>query len=212
MPESGLEGSPIISCVKIAYITLDQAHKQICRTKSEFAESIAAFSQSPLGMFSQRLLPDGISMQELDQRLEKWVKFHHQTLMAACLHALRLPDDESRARTHVMHLILLPRQDHGGHPGKWFKVVDAKALEWSEAEKKRTPWPESLAQVRDMQDDAQSKGQGRIAAAMLDCPPLSVQTVPFGSINNQMKQVKVLPIWREVLIKVILTRSTSTGD
>ena len=79
------------------------------------------------GMLDRLTLVDGVSVSELDQRLEKWVRFHNSTLMAATIQALRLPADLGRARTHLLYVALEQRgaDEHAGQPGKFFRVRDA---------------------------------------------------------------------------------------
>ena len=76
-------------------------------------------------MLDRLILPDGVSLYELDQRLEKWVQFHTTSLMAACLHAIRLPENINNIRTHVMYVRLQAREDHGNSAGKYFRVIEA---------------------------------------------------------------------------------------
>jgi splicing suppressor protein 51 len=44
--------------------------------------------------------------------------------------------------------------------------------------------------------------EGTETAAGIECPPLTVQMIPFGSITD-MSRMKVLDNWREILIKDI---------
>lgn len=162
------------------------------------------------------MLPDGISMFELDQRLEKWVKFHSPTMMAAVLHALRIPEDLNRARQYVLYIKLLPRSrgEHGGVPAKFFKVDDAYPVSVEEAMGWPSPWMESLVSLRNMQDESERKGRGRGTAAMVECPPLAVQTVPFGSLMDNMKELGIMEDWKSIMTKDIEKgkRFTFFGD
>jgi len=139
-------------------------------------------------------------MYELDQRLEKWIQLHKTTLLTTCIHALRLPEDLSRARTHVMYLKLraCANDEHGGSARKHFAVEDAYPVVVAEAEAWKAPWPESLQQLRVLQDSDQARSSGEVAAVMVECPPLAVQTVPFGSLKDL--NFAVVPEWREVLV------------
>ena len=145
-------------------------------------------------------LPEGMSLTDMDQRLEKWVKFHHFTLMAATIHALALPRDPTRSRTHVIHIILLPRIDHNGSASKFFRICDASVLEISEAMNMRDPWRASLEQVAVMRQESESMKRGTVAAAGVECPPLGVQFVPFGSLKD-LSPLKILSNWKEILIR-----------
>ncbi|EED79095.1 predicted protein [Postia placenta Mad-698-R] len=174
-------------------------HKQNCQNNASLADALKDHAASPLGMIERLMLPDGISLYDLDQRLEKWVRFHNPTLMGATIHALRLPESLARARTHVLHIELLPRWDHGGAVGKYFRVVRTKVVEVAQAQTWAEPWPASLSALREMQDQSESMRRGYVAAAMVESPPLAVQTVPFGSIKKL--DYPVVQRWEEVLIK-----------
>ncbi|KAI0926325.1 hypothetical protein AcW1_008535 [Taiwanofungus camphoratus] len=120
--------------------------------------------------------------------------------MGSALHALRLPDDIGRTRTHVMYVKLAPRAEHGGTPARYFRVVDAYPVEVAQTMGWPEPWPASLVALKQMQDESERLHRGRIAAAMVECPPLAVQTVPFGSIPT-LTDLTIVPNWKEVLIR-----------
>lgn len=151
-------------------------------------------------MLERLVLPDGISLYELDLRLEKWVRFHNPTLMAATLHALRLPLSMASVRTYVLHVILEPRSDHGGSAGKYFRVKRAAPVEIALARSWKEPWPSSLDALREMQEDSERLKRGYVTAAMIECLPLAVQTIPFGSIKN-LGGMGVLSNWEDILIR-----------
>ena len=158
------------------------------------------------GMLDRLTLVDGVSVYELDQRLEKWVRWHNQNLMVATLKALRLSEDASRARTHMLYVKLEPRgqAEHQGAPGKYFRVQDAEVVEVEECMRRPRPWPESIEQVRQMDEDSMRNGRGYVAAAMIECSPLYVQTVPFGSITERTGRLLVLDgTWKQELMKII---------
>ena len=46
-----------------------------------------------------------------------------------------------------------------------------------------SPWPEQLMQVAQWAESGERRGEGTGTAAMVECPPLWVQTVPFGSLT-----------------------------
>lgn len=138
-------------------------------------------------------------MYELDQRLEKWVRYHTYTLMGACINAIRACEDLNNLRTSVLYVKLAPREDHGGVAGKYFRVIEAYPILLQEAMRRPSPWPESLLQLRAMQDDAEKeKKRGMVGASMVECAPLAVQTVPFGSVKSVNEPLVVN--WRELLI------------
>ncbi|KAH9902382.1 hypothetical protein C8Q73DRAFT_785073 [Cubamyces lactineus] len=175
-------------------------HRSACKNNGLLESRLKQHENTPQGMLDRLFLVDGISMHELDQRLEKWVRFHNPTLMTATVHALRLPESVARSRTHLLYIRLAPRPqtEHQGASGKFFRVLDAEVIEWDEAARRPAPWPESLEQLRFMQDDAENMRRGGVAAAMIECPPLAVQTVPFGSMMNMRE--KVQNDWKEFLI------------
>ncbi|KAI0363863.1 hypothetical protein BV20DRAFT_975163 [Pilatotrama ljubarskyi] len=175
-------------------------HKGACQNNGLLESRLREHESTPQGLLDRLFLVDGVSMHELDQRLEKWVRFHSPTLMAATVHALRLPLSVSRSRTHLLYVRLAPRghAEHQGAPAKFFRVLDAEVVEWDEAERRDAPWPESLAQLRAMQDESERMGRGGVAAAMVECPPLAVQTVPFGSMRELRERVQ--EDWKPFLI------------
>lgn len=70
-----------------------------------------------------------------------------------------------------------------------------------EGMRRPSPWPESLLQLRTIQDDSEKeKKAGMLGATMIECPPLPVQTVPFGSITNA-DQLEESPDWKEDLMQ-----------
>lgn len=177
-------------------------HKANCKAKVELTAALKEHENTPAGILDRFFLPEGISRYELDQRLEKWVKFHHPTLLAACLHGLRVPEDLDNTRKMVLYMKLSAREDHGGSAGKYFRVVEAYPVKVDEAMKKPSPWPESLTQLRAMQDESERLKRGHQTAVMVECPPLAVQTVPFGSMKS-MKALVIMPQWKEVLTRDI---------
>lgn len=58
------------------------------------------------GIMDRVVRVEGISMYELEQRLEKWVRSHNFTLMAVTIQALRLHAGLGRARTHPLYAAL----------------------------------------------------------------------------------------------------------
>lgn len=137
---------------------------------------------------------------DLNLRLAKWIKFHNYTLMAATLHALALPLDITRAGTHVVRVRLMPRFDHNSVTSKFFRVINAQVIKISEAKNLRSPWPESLEQLDSLRKESESKQRGTIAAMGIECLPLGVQFVPFGSLKD-VSSLRILPNWKEILIK-----------
>ncbi|KAI0077804.1 zf-MYND-domain-containing protein [Panus rudis PR-1116 ss-1] len=161
-------------------------HKPACNHNADLAEALKGHAETLEGQLQRFTLPDGITLYELDQRLEKWVRFHNTTLMVVTMHAIRVTEDLMRARTHVLYITLRarPRKEHGDSAGKFFAIKDAQVLSIAEARKKEAPWPESLDQLNSLQEDSEANGRGQVAAAMVQCEPLAVQTVPFGSLRD----------------------------
>ncbi|KAI0788283.1 hypothetical protein C8Q74DRAFT_671698 [Fomes fomentarius] len=193
-------------------------HKTACENNGLLASRLKAHEATPAGLLERLMLVDGVSMYELDQRLERWVRFHNPTLMAATIQALRLPLDVSRARTHLLYVTLSPRgeAEHGGNAGKYFRVEDAVVIELDDAARRPSPWPESISQLSQMADEMERNGMGTVAAAMIECPPLAVQTVPFGSMTERALRKEMLhDTWKTFFMahveqgvkpKVVMTR------
>ncbi|RDB26909.1 hypothetical protein Hypma_005012 [Hypsizygus marmoreus] len=189
-------------CKTIQYCSRDcqkahwKTHKDICNRNAEHAAAVVEADQNGFG---STLLPPGISFKELDERLEKWIKFHHSTLMATIIHGLALPRDLKRSRTHVIQMKVCPRLDHNGVSGKFFRVLNAEAVEISTARGFSPVWEESLEQMRTLREESEGKRQGTVAAIGVECEPLGVQFVPFGSLRD-LSPIRILPNWKELLI------------
>ena len=172
-----------------------QQHKDACKKNAEHVEELAKADESG---FSSPFLPPGVTFAELDHRLEKWVKFHNSTLMAATIHALALPRDLTRSRTYVLRMTVRARTDHNGVTGKFFRVTDAQVIEIAEAQRWPPPWPESLEQLALLREESESKRRGTVAAIGVECPPLGVQLVPFGSLRD-LSPLRILSDWKDIL-------------
>lgn len=147
-------------------------------------------------------LPDGMSLTEMDQRLEKWIKFHKNTLMAMTIHALSLPKDITRTRTHIVRMIVAPRLDHGGAPSKYFRVRDAVVVTMNDAMGYPAPWAESLVELEKLRVESENMRRGSVAAVGVECPPLGVQFVPFASLRD-LSRLVILPNWKEIATRDI---------
>src|ERR1700729_3124065 len=106
------------------------------------------------------VITPGMTLTELDARLEKWIGFHNPTFMGACIHALSLPRDITRSRTHVLHLTVAPRTDHGGSAAKYFRVRDAEPIAIAQAMTYDAPWPESLNDLESLREENEKSGRG----------------------------------------------------
>jgi mitochondrial splicing suppressor protein 51 len=176
-----------------------QKHKSVCHNNVTLAKALKEFESTS----DVALIPGGISLYELDQRLEKFIRFHKYALMGACLHAVRAPEDLNNIRTNVLYVKLEVREDHDSQPSKFFRVVEAYPVSTQDGMRKPSPWPESLLQLRAMQDDSEKeKKQGMIGATLIDCPPLAIQTVPFGSIKD-VDEIEVQEDWKQMLVHYV---------
>ncbi|KAI0692464.1 hypothetical protein C8T65DRAFT_669582 [Cerioporus squamosus] len=181
-------------------------HKPICENNGKLESALKEHERTPMGLFDRLKLVDGMSMYELDQRLEKWVHWHNGTLMVATVQALRLPENVTRAHTHLLYVKLKARSqaEHQGAPGKYFRVLDAEVIETEDGMRKASPWPESIIQLRDMCAAAERNQRGYMAAVMVECPPLGVQYVPFGSMTQHGLRGEVLhDTWKQSFVQHI---------
>ncbi|TFK50097.1 hypothetical protein OE88DRAFT_1713234 [Heliocybe sulcata] len=175
-----------------------KSHKRNCLNNELLAESLKHHSNTPLGMLESLVLPDGITRFELDKRLEKWVKFHQPLLMWAAIESLSLGKDLSRSRKQVLYIKLEARHDHHESAGKYFRAADAYPVNVEEAMTWPAPWPESLVALRELQDESERMNRGSCAAVMVECKPLAVQTVPFGSLKN-LTDTQLTKNWKEMV-------------
>lgn len=135
---------------------------------------------------------------ELDQKLEKWVKFHSSLLMAATLHALELPRDVTRSRSYMLHLEVFYHPDHTGINARAFRFINASVIDMASAEALGEIWVNSVKQIRELREESEAKGLGTVVAVALECKPLAVQVVPFGSIRD-LSRLKIQPRWKDIL-------------
>lgn len=174
-----------------------QKHKLVCQNNVTYTKALKECDATP------DLVPGGVSLYELDQRLEKFIRFHSSALMGATLHAVRAPEDLNNLRKNVLYVKLEAREDHGGLPSNFFRVVEAYPVSTQDGMRKPSPWPESLLQLRAIQDDSEKeKKAGVVGAALVECPPLAVQTVPFGSVKD-VDGVEILDDWKDKLVDYV---------
>ena len=59
-------------------------------------------------------------------------------------------------------------------------------------------WQRLLQQLNYLRDESEAKNLGIVAGIAIECPPLGVQLVPVGSLEN-LDGVEVLTSWKEIL-------------
>ena len=118
--------------------------------------------------------------------------------MAATIHALALPRDIKRSRTHIVRMQVSYREDNNGSPGKFFCVDRAEAIEMDEARRLGGAWPESLVQIGKLREESEKRRMGTVAAIGVECYPLAVQIVPFGSLRD-LSPLEIVKDWERVL-------------
>ena len=178
-----------------------QNHKPRCNNNSLLESVLKAHEHVFAGHYPA--LVDGISLYELDQRLERWVRFHNPLLMAVTIQALELQHSIARARTALLHIRLeaRPYSEHRDAPARYFRVRDAAVVSVAYALGREAPWPESVRQLLAMADEGERGGRGTVAGALVECPPLAVQTVPFGSLSARvLRGEPTVEAWKELLI------------
>ena len=123
--------------------------------------------------------------------------------------ALRLPEDLHRARTHVLHIYVHARSDHGGAVAKYFHVLDASVIKVARAVNFPATWPATLLTLRGLQDESERMGRGAVAACMVECGPLGMRALPFASLRNLRHHVD--PDWKRGLIEYVEEGKKPTG-
>ncbi|KAI0648661.1 hypothetical protein C8Q79DRAFT_904985, partial [Trametes meyenii] len=183
-----------------------RAHKPLCHMSGEYKRALRGSVDSPPASPSESSVPDrlvdGISLREFDLRVERWVKYHQSTLLAAAWHALRLPEDITRTTTHLLYVKLeaRPWADHSGLAAKFFRIDSAEAWTWQQGEEMEQPWPAMMQQFRVLQAHSEEKGAGYTVAVMVQCLPLKVQAVPLGSQWPHSGPNAVNENWKAVFV------------
>ncbi|KAF8956236.1 hypothetical protein BDZ97DRAFT_1852863 [Flammula alnicola] len=162
-----------------------KSHKDWCNNNIGHVEELARAD----AMGFKRGLPPGVTLLELDQKLEKWVKFHTTLLLAATIHALSLPRDIKRSRLYLLRVQVSYRSEHGGITAKFFRVDDAFLIDIDTAH-----------QIDKMREESESQRRGAVAAVALECNPLAMQIVPFGSLRD-LSPLRIQQRWKEILIR-----------
>jgi splicing suppressor protein 51 len=122
--------------------------------------------------------------------------------MAATIHALSLPRDIKRAKMFLLRVKVSYRPDHGGSPSKFFRVNDAFLIDIEEAKKLGSVWTQSIEHVDAMRVEGEALRRGSVAAVALECAPLAMQIVPFGSLRD-LGPLKIQQNWKEILIREV---------
>ncbi|KDR79798.1 hypothetical protein GALMADRAFT_241879 [Galerina marginata CBS 339.88] len=189
-------------CKSIRYCSRDcqsahwKTHKVWCNYYIQLAEELAK-ADAEGGDYG---LPPGLTLLELDQTLEKWVKLYNNLLTAATIHALSLPKDIKRARSYLLRVKISYRPDNNGVLAKTFRVDDAVLIDMDAGRALGGVWPESISQIQKMREESESLKRGTVAAVALECEPLAMQLVPFGSLRD-LSPLTIQQRWKEILIK-----------
>ncbi|CAA7261200.1 unnamed protein product [Cyclocybe aegerita] len=177
-------------------IALASTHKPWCNNNADHLTELQQADERG----QTRGLPPGITHVELDQKLEKWVKYHNALLMAATIHALALPRDIRRSQTYMLRVKLAYRPDHGGVSSKYFRVLDASVIDFETAKTFGKIWVASIDQITKLRTDSETMRRGTVAAVALECAPLAMQIVPFGSLRD-LSPLVIQQQWKEILIR-----------
>ncbi|KIM37013.1 hypothetical protein M413DRAFT_448743 [Hebeloma cylindrosporum] len=164
-------------------------HKVWCNHNTDHAQSLAKADAEANAFGFAWNIPDGVTLVDLDQKLEKWVKFHSNLLMAATIHALSLPRDIKRAKMFFLRVKVSYRPDHKDMPSKFFRVNDAFLIDIEEAKKLGSVWTASIEHVDTMRAESEALRRGSVAAI-----------VPFGSLKD-LSPLKIQNNWKEILIR-----------
>ena len=122
----------------------------------------------------------GIGLIELDSNLAKWIKFHRLSSVVAMVHALTLPSNIAQVQTHFLLMIRLTYHLDDLSLAA-FQVDDASVVEIAVAQ---TLWRGVVQQLDFLKDESEAKHLGTVAGIGIECPPLGVQLVPVGSLEN----------------------------
>jgi mitochondrial splicing suppressor protein 51 len=131
------------------------------------------------------------------------------------MHALALCENVSRAKTHVLHVVVESRpptdHGHGRKAAKFFRVVEATVHTISEAMNLPPPWPDSLRHLERMREESERLGRGSVAVVGVTCSPMGVQMVPLGSLTKDMCRAKAVSGWKDVLMSDVEEGMKRTG-
>lgn len=113
-----------------------KVHKPRCKVNQDHHAAIN--DNSFMTRLAAQALPDGLTLAQYDQRLEEWISVWSFTMCEAAIHAMRVPQDQKRCRTHVLHVTLKgrPHEEHKGNMKYYFEVTSAIARPIVEARKR----------------------------------------------------------------------------
>jgi len=80
-----------------------------------------------------------------------------------------------------------------------FRVNDAKVIDVVSARALGGVWPESIDHIAEMREESESARRGTVAAIGLECAPLAMQVLPFGSLRD-LSPLRIQPNWKDTLI------------
>jgi mitochondrial splicing suppressor protein 51 len=173
-----------------------QSHKDWCNKNVEHAAALANADAS--GYTHMLGVPQGLTLTELDEKLEKWVKVQNSLLMAATIHKLALPRDLKRSHSYMLRVTVSYRPDNDGVPAKFFRVNGAKIIDFVSARALGGVWPVSIDHIAKMREESESARRGTVAAIGLECDPLPMQVVPFGSLRD-LSPLRIQQNWKAYL-------------
>lgn len=186
---------------------MKQRHKTECAILARHEAELIALDIA--SMFPSSLNVDCYvpTFKRVDDALHQWVKVHDFLLMATTIHALDLPRDNTRSRTHMLWLTLAHRGNLEDVPSKNFRITDANVISISKVasmgKDHDREWNEALNLVAVMRDRSDLAGLGEIAVVAIECPPLGPQILPVGSLLKDYSGKQVLPNWKNILIECV---------
>lgn len=151
-----------------------------------------------------RKTSSNISVADMEGMLEKWVRFHGFALMGATIHALQLAHDIRRSHTHIVRMRISTKEDaSSSKPEIAFTIRIFHPLEQSTARTMGHLWNESLDKLAAMRTESEQAGRGTVAAVFIECKPLGLHVMPFGSLKDLDDMRDVGDNWLDILIRAV---------
>ena len=149
----------------------NQDHKKYCK----YAQHLRDAQTTNFG------LVDNISLHELHTRYLAWRRFHQLNLTSACIHALALATDISRAKTHTLRIGIAPRThlDHGGDTGKFFQIEFCQVYAMAEAKSLSIGWERIVEEVELHRATPRVRGSNIYVLVGIEVYPFPPYTSPF---------------------------------